>query len=140
MNSNRGTSNYKVIALDKIFPNFFFILLLDFIWFFWSWLHCFPSFNGWKSSCWFDSWPFFYPYLLIHISKWKTWVHFQYLNFESFPIVERTLHLDKIYPYNFVQKFKTSWDSQFPKWEFLLKVLKMLPFHFPNVLMHFFCF
>jgi len=140
MNSNWRTSNYKVIAFDKTFPTLCCMLLLDLIWFFWSWVHCFPSFSGWESSCRFDFWPFFYPYLLMHIFKWKIWVHFQYLNFESFPIVERTLDLDKIYPYNFVQKFKTFCDSQLPKWAFLLKVLKMLPFHSPNVLMHFSCF
>jgi hypothetical protein len=131
MNFNRKTSNYKVISFDKIFPTLWRMLLLDLIWFFWSWVHCFPNFSGWESSCWFDSWPLFYPYLLMHISKRKIWIHFQYLNFENFPTMERTLDLDKIYPHNFVQKFKTFWDSQLPKWEFLLKVLKMFPFHSP---------
>lgn len=36
--------------------------------------------------------------------------------------------------FNLSQIFKTFYYSQLPKWEFILRVLKVIPFHFPNIL------
>jgi hypothetical protein len=52
--------------------------------------------------------------------------------------MERTLDLDKIYPYNFVQKFKTFWDFPTPKVGVPLESLKNASFSFPQCVDAFF--
>jgi hypothetical protein len=67
-------------------------------------------------------------------SKWRMWVYFWYVCFESFSMVKKTFDLQKVYPCAFVPNLWAIFELQFPKWEFISKVLKMFHFHSHNVL------